>query len=60
VIKQHIKELALERSTITPQMRRFLIAMATRCYEIKGIPVPAACGHSYVHGMLSNYGIKVK
>ena len=59
-IKRHIKDLADERTTITPQMASFLVEMATRCYEIKGVANPMACGSSYVKGLLSNLHVKVK
>ena len=60
VIKRHIKDLAAERKTITPQMASFLVDMATRCYEIKEVANPMACGSSYVRGLLSNMHVRVK
>ena len=59
-IKQHIKNLAIERETITPQMVRFLVALAIRCYEIKEVANPQACAGSYVQGLLSNLHVKIK
>ena len=58
-IKRHISDLAADGKSITPEMKRFLVSMATRCYELKGVKTASTAGHDFVVGYLSHSMVSV-
>jgi len=50
-IKRHIND---ERGKISPEMKRFLIDLAERAYEIMEVANPRSCAASFVTGTINN------
>jgi len=50
-IKRHIYE---EKGKINHEMTNFLIALAERAYEIKGVDNARVCAASFVTGTITN------